>query len=604
MSEVFSSAEITPCEVLAGDSVEFVMRLTVGSAGTAERCRIIVDCPEYLGQDRPTRMDQESGGYIALFLSNPDVKYSERVWDMEVVDFVSREKSSFKGMAARMMVFDLEGAMQEGDVLEVRWGWMRNGHACGCKVATVVPAPDFENLVHVRYFSDPEAALPDLGHDFEGYSRPQPDAEIPLSFVIRPREVVRLRLIRGIDRARLVPYDRFYNVAVVEDASTLVNVPPGVNVNRNAMGVFEFDDPDVQLTPCGLPMECTPSRVAVHEGYNLYFGDLHTHSSFSNDCIEREKSLRTPDDLYGYARDVAGADFLNVTDHHQPWDVARNRIGRELWELTCEAARTHHAPGRFITFTGIEYRAKRGDTAVVFGDELDYDVIANPEMSRIDRFWELMKGHDFLTIPHFHNGGGLEDGVWIYPDDPHVEPVMEMYSCHGSYEAHGDEVNERHTPEIKWRRPDRNAKFLLRAGYRYGLVCNSDGHKGVVANNGLTAVFARDLTRQSIMEAIRARRCYGTTNARIRLVFTLNGALMGSEIPDANEKAIHIDVAGEAPFKAVDLMRNGELHRRFRPNDIHFRVDLKETSDDPSFWYVRATQIDNHIAWSSPIWVG
>ncbi len=602
MTDVFKYAEVTPQEILAGDSVEFTFRLIVGPAGTPERCRIVVDCPAYLGYDRPTRMDQETGGYIALFCSNPDVDYTERVWDMEVEDFPTREKTSFKGMAARMMVFDLEGALREDDELVIRWGWMRNGHAVGCKVCTIVPAPEFRNIVHVRYFSDPEAALPDLARSFPGYDRPEPDEEVALTYRILPREVVRLRLLRGPHKTSLVPYDRFYNVGEVEEPSELVHLPEGTDWSRNSHGVFEFGDPRIEVRSRALPMDEAPTRDDICDGYNIYFGDLHTHSQYSVDCIEREKLLRTPEDLHAYAREVACADFHAVADHHQPWDVPRNRIPPELWEKTVQAARRHNDPGQYVALLGFEFRGPRGDTTVVLGEEVDYEEFDRKELDRIDRMWEALEGRDFITIPHFHNMGRLAEGEWIAADLPAVESVLEIYSCHGSYE--GPRVNERHIPEIKSFRPDRNGQYFLKEGYRYGFVCNSDGHKGVVANNGLTAVFARELTRASVLEAIRARRCYGTTNARIRLVFTINNALMGAELPASDQKHIVIDVAGEAPLKAVDLLKDGELHRRWKPCEDTFRVELTEDGADPSNWYVRATQVDNHVAYSSPIWVG
>ncbi len=602
MARVFKEASVSPTEVMAGDSVEFVFRLVIGAAGTAPRSRIIVDCPAYIGFDRPTRIDQETGGYISLFCSNPDVDYTERVWDMEIGDFPTRERTSFKGMAARMMVFDLDGALSEGDELIVRWGWMRNGMGVGTKVAVVVPRPQFRHTAHVRYFADPDAGLPDLARSFEGYDRPVPDTEVELSWGIRPREVERLRLVRGIDRARLLPYDRFYNVAEVADAAELVEAPEGTAWEKNSHGVFECADPRIRVKSLALPLDCTPPRAGAAGGYNVYFGDLHTHSQFSNDCIEREKLLRTPADLYAYAREVACLDFHCVTDHHQPWDVPRNRIGADLWEQTLEGARAEGRPGEFVAFSGFEYRGPRGDTAVVLGEELDYDAITQPGYRPVDRLWEGLAGRDFITIPHFHNGGGLKDGEWICANDLRVEPVMEIYSCHGSYEA--ERVNERYTSEIKRRRPDRNGRWFLKHGYRYGFCANSDGHKGTVGTNGLTAVLAKELTVEAVLEAIRARRCYGTSNARIVLDFTVNGAPMGSELPQADEARVAIRVAGERPFKAVDLLKDGDLLKRWKPGADCFVTELVDPLDGPHNYCVRAIQDDNHLAWSSPVWVG
>ncbi len=341
-------------------------------------------------------------------------------------------------------------------------------------------------------------------------------------------------------------------------------LPEGTAWEKNAHGVFECADPArPREQPGRCPSTATPPRAGAAGGHNVYFGDLHTHSQFSNDCIEREKLLRTPADLYAYAREVACLDFHCVTDHHQPWDVPRNRIGADLWEQTLAGARAEGRPGEFLAFTGFEYRGPRGDTAVVLGEELDYDTITQPGYRPVDRLWEGLAGRDFITIPHFHNGGGLKDGEWICANDLRVEPVMEIYSCHGSYEA--ERVNERYTSEIKRRRPDRNGRWFLKNGYRYGFCANSDGHKGTVGTNGLTAVLAKELTVEAVLEAIRARRCYGTSNARIVLDFTVNGAPMGGELPQAARRAWPSASPASARFKAVDLLKDGDLLQRWKP---------------------------------------
>jgi hypothetical protein len=181
-----------------------------------------------------------------------------------------------------------------------------------------------------------------------------------------------------------------------------------------------------------------------------------------------------------------------------------------------------------------------------------------------------------------------------------VEPVLEIFSCHGSYER--EDALEHHIPLIKASRPDRYGAHFMREGYRYGFVCNSDGHKGHVGTNGLTAVFAESLTREAILDAYRRRHVYGTTNARIRLIFTGNGHLMGDVVPNTPDKHLEIDVVGENRLKRIDLYRNAALYQRMTPNGRRFQKTITVHEDAPSHWYVRVTQIDNHIAYSSPIW--
>ena len=110
------------------------------------------------------------------------------------------------------------------------------------------------------------------------------------------------------------------------------------------------------------------------------------------------------------------------------------------------------------------------------------------------------------------------------------------------------------------------------------------------------------MTRDAIFEAYRARRVYATTNARIRLIFTGNDALMGLVVPNDSVKRLRIDVVGESTLKRVDVFRNGEQFERFRPDGLAFATEMQVREAEPSNWYVRVTQQDNHIAWSSPIW--
>ena len=297
---------------------------------------------------------------------------------------------------------------------------------------------------------------------------------------------------------------------------------------------------------------------------------------------------------------VPRLDYYAVTDHQQPWDVERHKIGKKYWDRTTAAARESNRPGEFLAFVGIEYRCPRGDTAVVFNWLPEYEEIDQPDYSDVRKLWEGLQGKDYLAIPHFHNAGRLDDGEWWKCPDENVEPVLEIFSCHGSYER--EDALEHHIPLMKARRPDRYADHMLKQGFRYGLVCNSDSHKGHVGSNGVTAAFATSLDADSIFDAYRKRHVYGTTNARIRLVFTANDALMGSVLENASEKTLIIDVTGDNDLKKVEIFRNAEFHKRLVPDGKAFRTELTVREDEPSSWYVRVTQKDNQIAWSSPIW--
>lgn len=596
--QVFQSVSIAPDHVLAGETTEFIITLTVGDGYTEGPSRLVFDFPATIGMSRPTLMHFEDFGFVEVYLNNPHVEYQMNIWDLEVTDFVVKGgKRSWRDTAARMAVLDLDGGLQPGDVIELHWGETGGGFGPGTHVTHVVPRADYESTVHVRYFANQEEGLPDFGRDFTGYERPRPDHVEALSFAIRPCDPHRLRVIRQPERTLLIAQDLFWNIAEVDDPASVVQ--SRANATRLDTGVFAYPGNDVQVSSRGLPMFTTPRMDDVYDGYNLYWGDVHNHSAISVDCIEREKMDMYPADLMRFARDRAGLDFYATSDHHEPHHHPRNHVRQNEWEALLEAVQQYHQPGEFVVFPAFEFRCPRGDTAVLLNWMAEYNEIFHPEWSDIRDLWQEYEGKDYLTIPHFHNPGSLEDGEWWTVGEQH-EPVLEIFSCHGSYER--PDALERKISLIKSRRPDRFGSWFLQNNYRYGFVGNSDGHKGHVGTNGVTAVFAKSLDRASILEAYRQRRVYGTTNARLRLIFTANGHLMGSVVPNTSTKTLMIDATGENRLKKIDVFRNAEHYSRLVPDGISFKSELTIEEDEPSFWYVRVTQVDNHVAFSSPIW--
>lgn len=597
MPDAVLSAEITPTDVVAGESTEFIIRVTVQDGYTEGPSRLIYDFSAMLGTSCPTLWVNEAGGYVELYVSNPRVDYRKRCWDLDYRYFTDREHPPSRE-AQRMVVVDLSAGLLPGDTIELHWGETYGGFGPGAKVTTVVPRPLHYGYIDVRYFEGHDEGLPDEAFSYEGYERPVPVCQRRVAYRVRPRDVHHLRCIRKLDRAILVPLDLFWNVAEVPELADVVEAEG--EVQRNSAGAFVYADKHVHVRSKGLPLRDTPDMSGVFGDMNLYWGDIHTHSTYSIDCICRSRMDMTPAELMAFARDRAGLDFLAVTDHHQPWGKPRYHLGRAKWENTMADVHACHVPGEFVAIPGIEYRAKRGDTAIVFNWVPSYGDIDCPEWTDIRQVWDGLRGRDYMSIPHFHAPGALAEGEWWENPDFASEPVLEIFSDHGSYER--EDAVENGRADCKAFRRDRCGVYFLKQGYRYGFVANSDDHKGHVGVNGVTAVFADSLDRDALFDAYRKRHVYGTTNARIRLLFTGNGELMGAELPNPDEIELEIDVVGENVLKKVDLFRNGDLFKRFVPDGIRFHTSVRAREEESTNWYVRVTQVDNHIAYSSPIW--
>jgi len=217
---------------------------------------------------------------------------------------------------------------------------------------------------------------------------------------------------------------------------------------------------------------------------------------------------------------------------------------------------------------------------------------------------------DVILIPH-HTKMWLD---WDY-NHPELEPVLEIYSIWGSGEKAGTHL---------WdlREMTGGAQEAWARGYKIGVIAGSDTHAGLPGRSiwysdrddflrypaGYAAVWARELTRAGIFEALRARRCYGTTGARIILETFLGEYPMGSEVAWADKstpREFRVNVWGTAGLDTVTVVKNNLAVHTFKPNSEHAQLSWEDRSEAGTgdYYYVRVRQLDGNYAWSSPTWL-
>jgi len=198
---------------------------------------------------------------------------------------------------------------------------------------------------------------------------------------------------------------------------------------------------------------------------------------------------------------------------------------------------------------------------------------------------------------------------WDFAPDPVLEPLTEIVSVHGSSEAPDSPV------PIYDPLAGNFVRDVLDRGYRFGFVGSGDSHDGhpglphlMMESGGLAAILTDTLTRDSILEALRARRVYATNGRRIVLRTALDGYVMGSSIPKSAKGSysgdLFVQVIAEGPLERIDLIRSGKVVDSL-PLDGLLEITLTREVDDlvsGEYLYVRAVQEDNGAAWSSPIY--
>jgi hypothetical protein len=214
-----------------------------------------------------------------------------------------------------------------------------------------------------------------------------------------------------------------------------------------------------------------------------------------------------------------------------------------------------------------------------------------------------------MTISH-HTGWGSAATDWSFYN-PALEPVVEIYSVHGSSEYFGcDECV---------RQPAKGSFVLdaLLRGHRLGIVASGDthtGHPGLTGPPGLTGglvgIYARELTREAVFDALRARRVYGTSGSRMILDFRVNEKIMGSvlKLKSARDpRVLSVLAVGHKVIDRIEIMKKDKLVYSHEGKGIMETLSLQdpEPAKKGDFYYVRVVQRDkdSEIAWSSPIWI-
>lgn len=337
-----------------------------------------------------------------------------------------------------------------------------------------------------------------------------------------------------------------------------------------------------------------PIRVLANEPpRKLLWGDLHCHTENSGDGSGSVRGL------YTYARDVSRLDFCACADHVGP------KYPADQWREIQEMARAFYDPGRFVAILGYEWSTMHhGDKNVYFAR--DDEAIRVPESGEPEDLYEMLTGADCIVIPHHPAYPvGLRGTDWTRID-PALVPVVEMCSAHGLGEHLGNPRpyggNKPMGPSL----PGGFAQDALARGLRLGFIASSDDHSAHAGKIGfLAAVYADSFDRQGILNALRARRCYASTGARILLDFTADGEPMGSLLERKAPPALSLQVHGTAPVAKLEIVRNGEVCCSREPGAEDCSLEYRDQAlqDEECYYYARVTQSDGEMAWSSPIFV-
>jgi len=371
--------------------------------------------------------------------------------------------------------------------------------------------------------------------------------------------------------------------------------------------------------PVSLPVEkeLAPRRAITAKGktYSLFWADMHCHNGLTADA-EGE-----PDEMHFYARDRAGLDVVAFTNNDF-YNVPLTQYDFELGNLFAStfSARSRSDECKFLSLPGFEW------TSRIPG-------VATAELSDSGNWLPPYRNRSYpnhRSVIYPPSGGPLVHFTEVGNDIARLNEAVERaggvtLSQHNAFKLSGHRVEVGLELTSGWSNYIAARPKLfhepLNQGARLGFTANGDTHRRAPGLSGaLTGIYAEDLTADSILDALRNRRCFATMGSRIYLDTRAGDALMGSETRATNGSVtLTLHAIGTRPITHARLIRNGETIHEVRGNGSR---EFKATFTDKGlpkgthWYYWRVTQSGSAsvlpgnlmpahgpIAWSSPSWV-
>ena len=361
------------------------------------------------------------------------------------------------------------------------------------------------------------------------------------------------------------------------------------------------------------------TRIFNGEEYTLIYGNLHEHSNSSN-CWPAGNDGSLHDD-YRFGMFSEGYDFFGMTDHA----ASTSEIH---WRKNLRMADFYNQSDKFIAIPGIEWTLQSdpslddiqhgsGHYNIIFASTEDAKkYIRNkhqiysphtPESSIAPMLWQMLEEKEIecVTIPH-HSADKVHPVDWNVTDPKYVTTV-EIFQCRGNNEYPGcprEKNLTRHTPTQYTRA---YIDYALRdKKYKMGFIASGDHNSMGI---GVAALWVKEINRKGIIEALQKRRTFATTGDKMFIDLVVNGGPMGSVIRSNKTPELEIDVLGQYPLEKVEILRNSKVIKKFDvvENVLVFKKKYSDENyndeKDILYYYVRAIQKNNAIAWSSPVWI-
>jgi hypothetical protein len=319
-----------------------------------------------------------------------------------------------------------------------------------------------------------------------------------------------------------------------------------------------------------------------------------------------------PSEHYALAK-KNGYDFYAVTDHSQDADFQPVSPTNATW-MKAKHQAAEATTSEFVAIAAYEHSENDGPNGVghlnVF-NSADY-------LNALDPGVDLPHLYNWLKTAK-PNGAGPVVASFNHPDvkqyndwayrDPQITDIITMLEVINS----NNKIHEK------------GFIAALDKGWKVSPVDGNDNHgtTGIARNTSRTFVLATGRTKGAILDAMKHRRTYASLDNNIQCRYTVNGAIMGSNLAPTNifKFDIHISDSDTNQQKdkitKIDIVKDhGEVVQSYVPETPDYSITWSPSITDSTskYFFVRVWNAgggdasngspDKPIAWLAPVWTG
>ncbi len=346
--------------------------------------------------------------------------------------------------------------------------------------------------------------------------------------------------------------------------------------------------------------------------YNFYFGNIHAHSGYSDGNKDSVTSgMSTPIEDFLYAQNSQHIDFYGISEHNHHSAGMAHTANYHQGIADANAATTTD----FVAMYGMEWGViNNGGHVIIYG----YDSLIGWE----DGYYDVFNGqYDYAALWNKINAVPNAFGYLAHPD---FADYNSLFSTTAGVSADNAIVGmaARSGPAFSTNSNYSNptsgnyiARYndALKMGYHLGVGLDHDTHYSVFGRQtkGRLVVLAETLTRDNILDAFRNMRFYSSDDWNCKVNFAINSNVMGSVVTQAGSPTLSVTVADDdgSETSATIQVFYGVPGSGVNPtvlttanNTTTLNYTHTIANNTEYYYYLKITQADGDIIWTSPIW--